>query len=322
MEIGNDIKWTNILEKFFKDMGEKSYCYSYLHKKAEAEFSYIRNFIDLPVIVLSTIAGTLSIGNSSIFGPENERQAGLGIGLLSLCVSVLNTCGTYFSFAKRSETHRLSHIQYAKLFRFLSIELSLPRDERMRPNDLLKISRDTFERLAEVSPLIPYKILKTFKKMFKSYDVSKPSETNGLEKIEIYDNDDFIGVKKIVSPGIAENIIRNMGYTEGDTSDTGMDVMNKKIIRAIDRSGGATVENIKNLDINRINKINTDNSNTTTILNKPNKHIIKNIISHINHDINHDNNSDYIDDCDSEYDDVPENDNSTEQETFGSVELV
>ncbi len=109
-----------------------------------------------------------------------------------------------------------------------------------------------------------------------------------------------------------------MGYTEGDTSDTGMDVMNKKIIRAINRSGGATVENIKNLDINRINKINTDNSNTTTILNKPNKHIIKNIISHINHD----NNSDYIDDCDSEYDDVPENDNSTEQETFESVELV
>lgn len=269
MEISKDIAWSNILERFFKDMGEKSYCYSYLHKKAEAEFSYIRNFIDLPVIVLSTIAGTLSIGNSSIFGPENERQAGMGIGLLSLCVSVLNTCGTYFGFAKRSETHRLSHIQYAKLFRFLSIELSLPREERMRPSDLLKISRDTFERLAEVSPLIPHKILNNFKKMFNSYDVSKPSETNGLEKIEIYYDEDLRDVKEKVSSNIANNIIRNMEYTSNNDKKEGSNIIDEELINTINRSGSqASAENIKKATNNLINKkLNEyDNNNSKNVI--------------------------------------------------------
>lgn len=203
MEVSKNIKWSSRLENHFKDIGEKSYCYSYLHKKAEAKYAYYRNFIDLPVIVLSTIAGTLSIGKDSIFGKENEQQASLGVGMLSLVVGVMNTIGTYFQFAKRAEAHRLSHIEFSKLFRFICIELSLPRNERMRPSDLLKVVRDNYERLQEVAPLIPEKITNNFKKMFKHYNVSKPSEANGLEEIDIFneydelsDNDEN-NIKKI-----------------------------------------------------------------------------------------------------------------------------
>lgn len=204
MEVSKNIKWSKRLENHFKDIGEKSYCYSYLHKKAEAKYAYYRNFIDLPVIVLSTVAGTLSIGKDSIFGKENEQEASLGVGMLSLVVGVMNTIGTYFQFAKRAEAHRLSHIEFSKLFRFISIELSLPRDERMRPSDLLKVVRDNYERLQEVAPLIPEKITNNFKKMFKHYKVSKPSEANGLEEIDIFneydelsDNEHDNNIKKI-----------------------------------------------------------------------------------------------------------------------------
>lgn len=190
MDVQKDIKWSSNLEHYFKELGEKSYCYAYLHKKAEGVFSYYRNFIDLPVIVLSTIAGTLSIGGKSFWGQENEQQGNLAIGIISLGVGVMNTIGAYFGFSKRAEAHRISHIQYNKLYRFLQIELSLPVEERMRANDLLKVSRDSYERLQEVAPLIPYKILEDFKKRFnendKYADISKPSECNGLERVEIY----------------------------------------------------------------------------------------------------------------------------------------
>jgi len=88
MEIGNNIEWSSVLEGFFKDMGEKSYCYGILHKNCEAKYAGKRNFIDLPVIVLSTIAGTLSISNTAIFGPEHAKCADIGIGVVSLTVSV------------------------------------------------------------------------------------------------------------------------------------------------------------------------------------------------------------------------------------------
>ena len=137
--------------------------------------------------MLSTVAGTLSIGNGSIFGEENEQTAGMGIGLLSLSVGVLNTIATYFGFAKRAENHRLCSIEYSKLFRFIAIELSLPRSERMLCGDLLKVVKEQYERLQEISPLVPQNVVDDFKHRFKAYDtVAKPNEANGLEEVHIF----------------------------------------------------------------------------------------------------------------------------------------
>jgi len=181
------VAWSNQLEEYFAETGEKCQGYAYLHKKSEAIYDFRRTCIDIPVIVLSTVAGTLSIGNSSIFGEQNERVAGMGIGLLSLSVGVLNTIATYFGFAKRAENHRLCSIEYSKLFRFITIELALPQRERMGCGDLLKVVKEQFERLQEIAPLVPKQVIEEFKVRFKSYDkVAKPSETNGLQEIQIF----------------------------------------------------------------------------------------------------------------------------------------
>lgn len=221
MDIGDkNINWSPHLEQYYKEMGEKSYCYSYLHKKAETSYSYYRNFIDLPVIVLSTALGTLSIGGESLFG-DNEKTASNFVGAGSIFVGVLSTIGTYFAFAKRAEAHRISHIQYSKLYRFLQIELSLPIDERMRASDLLKVSRDNYERLQEISPLIPHKIIDDFKKRFNDdseyKDISKPSECNGLERIEIYNSNTHTEVEdKIVSQSSLKNVVEEVESREND----------------------------------------------------------------------------------------------------------
>jgi hypothetical protein len=102
-------------------------------------------------------------------------------------VGILNTMGTYFGWSKRSEGHRISAIHYAKLYRFISVEMALPRDERMSPHDLLKYVKDQYDRLAEISPLVPTTIISRFQRRFKKYtDISKPEEANGLEKITVY----------------------------------------------------------------------------------------------------------------------------------------
>ena len=186
LDLGEKIQWTDEVEEFLKDLGEKSYGYSILHKKAEDVFNRKAVSIDIPSIILSTVAGTLSIGSSSMFSAGYEQYSQYFIGFLSISVGIIQTINSYFDWKKRSENHRLSHLQYGKLYRFISIELSLPREQRIRCNDLMKIIRENYERLQEISPLIPQSIIEEFKKTFKNYDVSKPSETNGLEPITIY----------------------------------------------------------------------------------------------------------------------------------------
>ena len=183
-DYGKTIEWNDRLEELIADDGERALCYSWLHGKAEHLYSYRNNFIALPVIVLSTLAGTASIGSESLF--QGFEFAPVVIGLTSITVGVLNTIGQYFSWAKRSEGHRIAHISYAKLYRFISTELSLPRRERMKANDLLKVVRENSDRLAETAPNIPQLIIETFQHHFTDPEISKPEIANGLEKIYIY----------------------------------------------------------------------------------------------------------------------------------------
>lgn len=179
------IHWTEKLEEYFVTTGEKAHCLSWIHKKAEALFSVRRTFIDLPVIIGSGVIAFLNAGSQSMFEDPKISSVALGVG--SLVVGILNTLGTYFGWAKRSEGHRISSIDYAKLYRFISIELSLPREERMNPKDLLKKVKDDYDRLAEISPLIPPSIIHKFKRQFKKEtEISKPEEANGLHKIEVF----------------------------------------------------------------------------------------------------------------------------------------
>jgi hypothetical protein len=184
-ELATNIHWTERLEEYFVTTGEKANCLAWVHKKSEELFSVRKTFIDLPVIVGSGVIAFLNAGSQSMF--EDARLASISLGVGSLVVGILNTMGTYFGWSKRAEGHRISAINYAKLYRFIAVELALPRDERMTPHDFLKMVKDSYDRLAEISPLVPASIIHKFQKRFKKvHDIAKPEEANGLHKIEVY----------------------------------------------------------------------------------------------------------------------------------------
>lgn len=185
IEERKNIQWNVRLEEYFSSMGEKSHCLSWLHKKSEAVYSLRTTFIDLPVIIISTVVGAASIGSDSLFG--DSPVAPIVLGIFSIFVSVLNTVGSYFAWSRRAEAHRVSSIQYAKMYRYLNVEMSLPRDERTIPAELLKYVRDEYERLSEISPLLPPEIVKEFNMRFSHLkEISQPEEVNGLEKITVF----------------------------------------------------------------------------------------------------------------------------------------
>lgn len=184
-ELG-EVSWNEALEEYFSEQGEQAHGLCLLHKQSESLYSHRRTFIELPVIAVSSITGFLSVGSSSMFSGQ-EQVSSVVLGILSLTVSVLQTIGTYFGWAKRAEGHRISSIQYARLHRHLKIEMGLPREERQSPGDLLKYVRDTIDRLQETSPLLPPEVVADYKKKYASVtDIAHPAETNGLEKVTVY----------------------------------------------------------------------------------------------------------------------------------------
>lgn len=172
--------WSPPVEDVIKRIGEQSECYSILHKRAERYYAYFNHFIAIPVIVLSTVAGS---GNF-IFG--GEKEASFVVGAISILTGIIQTLGTYFRFAQLAEANRISGIQYNKLYQKISTELALTREHRIDANVLLKEIREAVERLEETSPTIPTAVIDSFKRDYKQYhDVSRPNIANGLDIIKV-----------------------------------------------------------------------------------------------------------------------------------------
>lgn len=181
------VTWTAALETYFKNTGERSHTLGMMHLEAEQIVSAKRTAIDLPVIVLSGVTGFVSALSSSPMLSPNQALISVVLGVTSLFVSTLNTTGSYFQFAKRAEGHRIAGIQFSKLYRFLAIEMGLPREERMQPHDLLKMTKETYDRLQEISPPLPDSTTEKYKAKFKdAKDIAVPEECNGLERIIVY----------------------------------------------------------------------------------------------------------------------------------------
>ena len=189
MDEERDIHWSQPLEELVASEGEKCRGLAWINSRAENYYAKRANAIAIPVIVLSTLAGTASVGSSSLFGGETQISS-VVIGLVSIGVGILNTISSYFSWARKAEAHRIAYLQYSKLFSIIRVEMSLPRSERQEAEQLLKQIRDGMERLAETTPSPPPSILEEFNRHFKDEDktISRPVEVNGLQKVFIFRN--------------------------------------------------------------------------------------------------------------------------------------
>lgn len=185
MDTEHHISWNSTFEGLLKDEGEKCLSMMWLHNKAERKYTFLNHFIALPVMLLSTLSGAGSIGSETLFG--GIAEASIIIGFVSIGVGFLQLINNYFAWLRRAEGHKIAGITYEKLYNFIRVELALPRIERMVAKDILKVVRETMERLNEVAPQIPNDIIQEYQVKFDKYEkIKKPEITNGLEEIVIY----------------------------------------------------------------------------------------------------------------------------------------
>lgn len=232
MDDDRDIHWSEPLEQLVASEGEKCRGLAWINQQSESYYAKRSNAIAIPVIVLSTLAGTASVGSTTLFGGENQISS-VAIGLVSIGVGILNTISSYFSFARKAESHRIAYLQYSKLFSVIRVEMSLPRNERQAPDSLLKQIRDGMERLAETTPSPPPTILKDFNTHFKDEDktISRPVEVNGLQKINVFSQASLLKNNSPIVEYAKEN-----PYYQGSASRT-----------RERRSGGASGKNLSGI---------------------------------------------------------------------------
>ena len=182
--------WGDSEEQLLAEWADKSACYRWLHDRTEKKFRGYNMAFTIPVIILSTLTGTANFGMTSIFPPELQPVAQLGVGGVSLFAGIVTTVANFLQYAQGMEAHRSAGISWGKLERKISVELALPRNQRENCMDFLLVSRSEMDRLIESSPTIPEDSINAFERTFKNVNISKPEVCNNLEKTKIYDSAD------------------------------------------------------------------------------------------------------------------------------------
>jgi len=175
-----DITYSKELEKLLKNQAEQAESYSILHNLSYEKYQFRSNIINIPVIVLSSVIGLLTgmnIQNADMF---------IILSTGSIFVSVIKSIDSYFQLQKRSEGHRICSLQFSQIFNKIQIELSLSREQRQNPKDMLSLIKTDLKNLFDIAPLIDADIISKYNSLYKNETgVSKPPITNGLTHIVV-----------------------------------------------------------------------------------------------------------------------------------------
>jgi len=173
-----NVSYTDEFENLLKEESEKAESMGILHSMSSQKYNYLSIFINIPVIVLSSIIGFLSpltlFPNQAIF-----------LGSLSILVAILKTIDNYFDWTKRGEAHRITGLNYTKISKLIQIQLSLEKDCRIIANDLLTIITTDLQNLKDAEPAIPQDIINNFKAKYKDETTARPAIANGLTRVII-----------------------------------------------------------------------------------------------------------------------------------------
>ena len=182
------IDYNSDLEYLLKIHAEECESFSILHRYSFEKYSERSNYINIPVIILSSAIG---FATGIDIGYDNMN---IILGVSSIFVGIIKSIDTYFQLGKRSESHRICSLQFQQINKKIMIELSLKRDQRISAKDMLQIIKTDIKNLQDIAPLIDEAIIETFKKNYGILDPSSnkikfsahtPNLCNGLSQVAI-----------------------------------------------------------------------------------------------------------------------------------------
>jgi hypothetical protein len=184
-------EWTTDHEDILIEWADKAMCYRWLHSRSHAMYSKLNYIYTIPVIIISTLTGTANFAQERV-PLAYQGYFGMIVGFFNILAGIITTIQQFLKITQLNEAHRVSSIAWDKFYRNIKIEIARHPDERMDVNQIIKMSKEEFDRLIETCPDIPDQIINEFKIVFKGNfeysEIVKPELCGQLVSTERYRN--------------------------------------------------------------------------------------------------------------------------------------
>jgi hypothetical protein len=177
------ITYNTNLEKLLKENSEECESLSILHRMSYEKYNTRSNYINIPVIILSSAIGFIT-------GIDLQyAQMNIILGVGSVFVGIIKSVDTYFQLAKRAESHRICSLQFSQISKKIQVELTLHRNQRMTAENMMNIIKTDIKNMQDIAPLIDEDIINIYNTKYRKYKrVKKPNFVNGLTDVVVNSN--------------------------------------------------------------------------------------------------------------------------------------
>lgn len=155
------IEWGEDHENILVEWADKAMCYRWLHSKCRDVYYKANTLFTIPVIIMSTIAGTANFAQKQ-FSESVLPYAVMGIGAINLLAGILTTIQQFLKISELNEAHRVATIAWDKFYRNIKVELSKSPNERIPVSHIIKHSKEEYDRLMETCPQISEDVINEF----------------------------------------------------------------------------------------------------------------------------------------------------------------
>ena len=111
-------EWSDEVENLLKSMAENVQIWRLLNIEDHNHFKKNYYMLLIPVIVLSSITGSLNLALGSL-NSENDTIINLIIGFFGILISIISTLNNIFSFQKRKDEHYRYGKEWYKIQRLI-----------------------------------------------------------------------------------------------------------------------------------------------------------------------------------------------------------
>ena len=145
------VVWHDSVERLLQELTDESQIRSKLHYKQYMSYRRRNQCFTIPVVVLSVLSGSASFISEG-FTNLTKKYMIMGIGMVSIFVSIVSAVSQFLKLAQLEESNRMSSLQWGKFYSRIKFQLYLQRENREVCHDFLLSVFSEYERLYETSP--------------------------------------------------------------------------------------------------------------------------------------------------------------------------
>ena len=178
--------WNSNMESLMKSWGEKAAGLRFMHSAAAGGWKSFSNHLTLTSIGVTTLASAVSLVAASIDDQEAKNVVLYVVGAVGIGSSLLQSLKKFYNAEEKAAEHAAISKQFGSFYRYVTLQMTLSREDRLPSDQLSEYSLKEYERLQQDAPPLGGAPIKLYKDKFKHSPQAVPDVCEETFEIKIY----------------------------------------------------------------------------------------------------------------------------------------